>query len=61
MMAYEVWAGVSLAMWKRTWWEKESGLDHGMVTFDNTLWHRPESENSKFEHGLPGCCIKVGG
>lgn len=46
---------------------KESGgkrgdsLDHGMVGFDNTLWHRPESENSKFELGLPGSYKKVGG
>ena len=44
MTAYEVWAEVSLAVWKRTRWTKESGLDHGMVTFDNTLWHRPEGE-----------------
>lgn len=61
MMACEVRAGVSLAMWERIRWEKGDGLDHGMVGFDNTLWHRPESENSKFELGLPGSYMKVGG
>ena len=60
-MAYEVWAGVFLEMWKRTRWEKESSLDHGTATSANTLRHRPESESSKFERGLSGCCIKVGG
>ena len=57
---WEVCVGVALATWERTRWvEKGRGLDHGMAICDTTLWHRPDSENSKFKLGLPECYVMV--